>query len=500
MTQQPVKILVVDDEPGIRESCRKVLESEGFHVETAVDGVEGLELFKKNASFEAVLVDLKMPRMGGIELIRQIKQIDPEALLLVITAYATIETAVEATKRGAYGYIPKPFTPDELLLPVHNGLEKRALAIEARQLREEREMRLLEVAYERSRCGTIIQCMSDAILVVNIEGQIVLRNAAASQILPWECLAQLPCSLACLDSPALKNLLEETVKASSKPNIVSREVSFDKSTYMVNASPVIDDNGRVLGGLVLLRDITALKKLAAAKSMFVSMVAHELKSPLAAVEGLLDIVLYENGKVSPERERNLVERALLKTTTLRQLIDELMSLRALEAGRFALSRSALNLQDVLAEVLEACREKADRHSITLASNLETSRQVPDVFADRDAMKSIFTNIIDNAIKYTARGGSVSVDTAHNDQYMTITIQDNGIGMDPEEQEKIFEEFFRARNEFTAGIPGTGLGLSLTKHLIDMHHGKIRVESSPGKGSVFTVCIPLVSEVRKNDSR
>ena len=120
-TEMP-RILVVDDEPGIRDGCRKVLESEGYEVETADDGLSGLELVRNGHGFTAALVDLKMPRMGGMEFIERVRSFNDDIVILVITAYASIDSAVEATKHGAYAYIPKPFTPDELLLSVKNGL------------------------------------------------------------------------------------------------------------------------------------------------------------------------------------------------------------------------------------------------------------------------------------------------------------------------------------------------------------------------------------------
>ena len=125
-----------------------------------------------------------MPRMSGLELMREARSRDPDIVPIIITAHATIDTAVEGTRQGAYSYIPKPFTPDELLLAIKNGLERRALSLEARRLREEREKRLLEVASERSRSNTIIAAMTDGILVINTEKLVVLRNNAAARILP----------------------------------------------------------------------------------------------------------------------------------------------------------------------------------------------------------------------------------------------------------------------------------------------------------------------------
>ncbi len=183
MTNDAARILVVDDELGMREGCSKVLSMEGFDVETAPDGLTGLKLFRERGDFAVALVDLKMPGMGGLELIEHLKSHDEDVAIFVITAYAAIDTAVEATRRGAYGYIPKPFTPDELLITVRNGLERRALNIEAKRLRDERERRLLELARERSKSSTIINCMADGVIVVNRDRQIVLRNAAVLR--PW---------------------------------------------------------------------------------------------------------------------------------------------------------------------------------------------------------------------------------------------------------------------------------------------------------------------------
>ena len=277
MNERVQKILVVDDEFGMREGCRRILSAEGYEVATAENGVEALEAFKAAGGFDVVIADLKMPRMGGMELVEHLHGIDEDVVLLVITAYATIDTAVDATKRGAYGYVPKPFSPDELLLHVRNGLEKRALRMEGKQLRQERERRLLEVAFERSKSRTILNCMTDGVIVVNRNRQVVLRNQAAGRILP-ECAERpLPAPMdETLPKPELLALLDEVVGTDS-PVIASKELTNGESTYMVNAAPVIDATDECLGAVAVLRDITALKKLEVAKSIFISMVAHEVR-------------------------------------------------------------------------------------------------------------------------------------------------------------------------------------------------------------------------------
>lgn len=486
------RILVVDDELGIREGCRKILTSEGYEVETAEDGLAGLELFEERGNFAVALIDLKMPRMDGVELIERIHSQDEDAVLFVITAYATIETAVEVTKKGAYGYIPKPFTPDELLLPLKHGLERRGLLIEAKRLREERENRLLEVAFERSKSSTIIKCMTDGVLVINRDGQLVLQNAAAARMLMGH--ASHPLSsflLSALDCADMKTLVTKTVDADSGLVIVSKELVLGQCTYMVNVSPVIDElSGETVGAVAVLRDITALKKLETAKSMFVSMVAHEVKSPLAAVEGYLNLIISGEVGKDPEKEQKMLQRSLLRIRALRTMISELMNLTAMETGHFTLKRSRLDIEKVVSETVESCKEKVQEKEIELSLTCEGKPGLEQVLADKEAMHIIFTNLIDNAIKYTPDKGHVWVHAEQNGLYVKVKVKDDGIGMQPDEKTRVFDEFFRAKNEYTAHVPGTGLGLSLVKRLLDMHHGTITVETAPGKGSEFTISIPI----------
>lgn len=490
MSNEVPRILVVDDELGMREGCRKVLASEGYDVQTAQDGLAALELFTEPGDFAGALIDLKMPRMGGIELIEHIREYDEDAVLLVITAYATIQTAVEATKLGADGYVPKPFTPDELLVPLRSNLEKRALSIETKRLREEREKRLLELTFERSKSRTIINCMTDGVLVVNRDRQIVLRNDAATRIVS-DCayVPALAAPLEALECAPLREFLEEMLDAGSGPAIVSKEIALGKYFYMVNASRVVEPNGEVLGAVAVLRDITALKKLETAKSMFVSMVAHEVKNPLAAIEGYLNVILSGLAGEDPERDRQMMRRALLRAKTLRTMISELMNLTALETGNFVIKRSPLSLDEIVAEAVALCREEAAKKDIELS--FQCNGEIEQVLADRKAMLSVFTNLIDNAIKYTSNKGHVDVRLDRDSLYAKVAVRDDGIGMTEEERNKAFEEFFRAKNKYTVRVPGTGLGLSLVKRFVDMHQGRVTLETRPEKGSTFTVYLPVL---------
>jgi two-component system, OmpR family, phosphate regulon sensor histidine kinase PhoR len=490
---EAIRILVVDDELGMREGCRRILAAEGFEVEVAEDGQRGLAAWQARRDFAAAIVDLKMPRMGGLELIEAIRAQDEDIVLFVVTAYAAIDTAVEATKRGATSYIPKPFTPDELLLPVRNGLEKRALALEAKRLRQERERRLLEVAVERSRSNTIINCMTDAVLVVNRERQLVLRNATATRVLPGARELGLPAPLSALGCPELVGLVEDCLRTGAGPSISSREVPLGACTYLVNASPVLEPNGDASGAVAVLRDITALKKLSRAKSMFVSMVAHEVKSPLAAIEGYLNVILSGVAGQDAERDHKMLERCVVRARTLRTMVTELLSLTAMETGNFSIRREQVDLSSLAREVVEAYRDRAAEKHIELTFEAQSAGgggQAPGgVLADREAMRSAFGNLVDNALKYTPEGGHVGVRVQADLLYFRFSVRDDGVGISEAEQPRLFEEFFRAKNRLTACVPGTGLGLSLVKRLVDLHQGTLQVQSAPGQGSEFSIRLP-----------
>lgn len=483
------RVLVVDDEFGIREGCRRVLEADGYVAETAGNGEEGLALFDERGDFDAVLVDLKMPTMSGLELIEEIRARDEDVVVLVITAYGAVDTAVEATRRGAHDYVQKPFTPEELLLPLLNGLEQQRLRRDAQRLHDERARRLLELAAERSKSTSIIECMTDPVIVVNCDGQIVLRNAAARQAVPGCEAVHFPTPLCVLELPQLEAIVGQALDATAGPLVVSRELAIGDRTFLVHASRVREPNDGPLGAVAVFRDITELKDLAVSKAMFVSMVAHEVKRPLGLIEEYLAEI---EAAGEPQEARELADKARTRAVALRTMVGALTNLAAVETGHFVLTRAPLDLADVVAEAVEQCRDEAKPKGIELTFQADEAGPHQRVLADREAMVSVLTNLIDNAIKYTAPGGRVVVRVARSSLYARVSVEDNGIGMSQEDQAHVFDEFFRVRSEQTADTPGTGLGLTLAKRLVDRHHGTISVESEPGKGSTFEVRLPLAA--------
>jgi signal transduction histidine kinase len=332
--------------------------------------------------------------------------------------------------------------------------------------------------------------MADGVIVVNRDRQIVLRNAAATRIVPGFEQVPLSSPLDQLANEELQALIADALKEPAGPVIASKELRIDKSVYMANVSPVLEPNGESAGAVAVLRDISALKKLETAKSMFISMVAHEVKSPLAAIEGQLMAVLSGAAKLDHDHETGLLERALLRAKSLRSMVNDLLNLTAMETGNFTIKRLPINILEVAQAAVDANRDKAKDLNIDL--KLEAKAPVQSlVLADRDSIFLILMNLIDNAIKYTRPNGHVVVSICDHAGYVKAAVQDDGIGMTQEQMDCVFDEFYRAKNEYTVHIPGTGLGLTLVKRLTELHQGSIKVQSEPGKGSTFTLTLPTI---------
>jgi PAS domain S-box-containing protein len=492
MNEENARILVVDDEVGMREGCKKILRAEGFEVDTAEDGPTALQLCSNRRNFAVILVDLKMPGMSGMELIEKIRRDNTDAVIVVITAYATIQTAVEATKKGAYGYIPKPFTPDELLIPVRNGITLHTLSLQARALQQERDGKMLELMYERSKCSTILQCMSDGVVVVNLDSKVVMANEAAMRLITGATRFQLPLPLQRLAWPELQAVLAGALAAQPRQTIISEQIMHDGHTYMVNASPLEQHANARLGAVAVMRDITELTRLETAKAAFISMVSHEITSHLGVVEGYLNEISRRDIVTDATECHHMLDRAIVRARTLRLMVSDLMNLGAIETGHFKIKKTPVRILDVIKETVASCREAARKNDIDLAMNDSCKTAELKVLADKEALLSIFKNLVDNAIKYTPAAGHIHVAIEQHAGFITANVIDNGIGIAEENRQKIFEEFYRIRNRQTSHIAGTGLGLSIVKRLVDMHNGAVEVTSSPGKGSIFSVTLPALN--------
>lgn len=493
----PARILVVDDELGVREGCRRVLAAEGHHVDTAGDGAEALKLLRQSP-YDLVLVDMKMPAMDGLEFLAATRGLELDTVFVVITAYATLAMAVEATKCGAYDFVAKPFTPDELQSVTAKALERVALVRERSRLYEERERRLLELTTEQGRLRSVVEAMSDGLLVTNREGQLVLYNAAALDMTGCTVAAGEAHALQeCLVLPELLDLIERAASEAGGRRF-AREIPIGAEAHQVmtaSARPVTDEAGECLGVVTVLHDVSELKRVELIMAQFMDMVAHELRAPLAAIDSQL-VAITQGFVTEADKQHELLERSHQRLGRLLDLVADLLTLSRLNTAAAVRELGLLDLGELGREVCALLEPTAREQGV--AVDLQVAADLPPLEGDRQELTTVLTNLVGNAIKYNRPGGTVTVRLHAEYPRAVIEVADTGMGISPAAQQRVFDDFYREKTEATANITGTGLGLAIVRRTVRSYHGTVAVQSEPGVGSTFTVRLPLAQGAEARD--
>lgn len=488
------KILVVDDEEIIRLTCQKTLAHNGYDVDVAENGRVALDLIKRN-SYDVAFIDLMMPEMGGMELLEEIKKLNNNLVCIIITGFATIENAVEGVKKGAFDYLPKPFKPEELRAKLSRGLERRRLLLEREELRQDRDRNLLECSNEKSRTLTILNCMSEGLIATNNQGQIVLLNPVAAQMLKIrEDVIGSPVE-GSLNYPDLEKKICASLGAKNNGSISRFEVDLPNGrTLQPSISLIQDEKGEVLGSVTVLVDITEEKKIEKMKSEFVRLVSHELKAPLGAIEGYLNLIVEGLTAGNPEKERDIIQRSRDKAHNLIEMINDLLDLSKTERRKSEKEIRAVDIGEILNEIIDFYQNEAQAKNI--AVKLEIQGELKKVRGVYEELSRVFANLLSNAIKYTPEKGEVRITAKQERNRLSVSVIDNGIGMSNEAQARIFDEFYRAENAVQSKISGTGLGLSIAKKIVTDHNGDIEVASRLSEGSTFVVTLPTIEDKKR----
>ncbi len=367
-----LRVLIVDDEPGMQYSIARALKAftvqlpdvEGevrFVTEQAASGEEGLSKLQAWAP-EILLLDYKLGDMTGLDVLESLAKQEREVLTVMITAFATLETAIRATKCGAYDFLAKPFTPDELRETIRKAALHLVLQRQARKLAAEK-----------------------------------------------------------------------------------RRVRFE----------------------------------------FISVLGHELKAPLAGIEGYLNLLKARTAGETIAAYEPIIDRCLERASGMRKLILDLLDLTRVESGEKKRELVSVDIREIARVALDTVRPEATKRGLTL--ELHGEGGVP-ALADRNEIEIIFNNLLSNAVKYNRDGGRVDVRLSLDDAKVTIAVSDTGIGLAADEAAKLFRDFVRIKTDQTRHITGSGLGLSLVKKLALMYGGDATVTSKPGVGSTFTVTL------------
>lgn len=431
--KQP-SVLLVDDEESILTTLGFSLRKQGYQVETASNGQEGIDKFM-SARPDMIVTDLMMEGTTGIDLLKEVKRIDPETEVIVLTGFASVDTAIEALQLGAFDYLQKPCNRSELSLKLGKGMERREL---------KRKITLIN--------NNLVEANN------KLKEEIKERHAAED---------------------TLENINDHL------ENLVEQRSSFLISANEKLKSEIIERT-KIEHQLVQAKDEAI--QFSKAKSEFLSQMSHELRTPLNAVIGFSELLLTDTVHSLTHQQREQIDEILSAGTHLLELINEILDLSYIERGIMQIELQDIDINSVIQETLLLIVPLAQQREIIIENQVPPNNTVP-VKSDKKRLKQVLINLISNAIKYNKLKGSItlSLDASSSDK-VSVSISDTGVGMSNDQLEKIFDPFYRA-NHGGKFVEGAGIGLTVTKGIVDAMKGTIAVESKLDEGSRFTLELP-----------
>jgi len=368
-----------------------------------------------------------------------------------------------------------------------------ALVQALRQMHRQLADRFDELRREQAESAALVESMIEGVIAADGRGHIVTANPAARRILGYGALDTLP------DLPELFRVkaAREVVDAVlvGRP-VQDRQLEMDGRAFMVNARPL------PAGGAVLvIHDLTEMRRLEAVRRDFVANVSHELKTPLTSISGYAETLLSEQADADTETTRRFLATILSNARRMQRLVDDLLDLSRIEAGRWQPSRTLVDVAGVAGESWNALAGHGGLaeggggsgggnglgQQIQLDSEIES--EAATVCADLDALRQIFTNLFDNSLRYTPAGGRIICSARRQGEGTAISVRDTGVGISREHLPRIFERFWRADISRSREEGGTGLGLAIVKHLVEAHGGRVWAQSDLGRGTTVTFWLP-----------
>ncbi|MBD3182300.1 response regulator [Candidatus Poribacteria bacterium] len=365
------------------------------------------------------------------------------------------------------------------------------------------------LAGEKYRLEMMIKNMNEGVLIFDQRGPITVINPVARRMLRLDKSSDVEYLVKCIGKSRISKVLDRVWKGRDSLDSIlggegfEEEIQMDNPRNILNAniSPIRGSDGKTYGVMTIFRDITRQREIDEAKSAFVSSVSHELRTPLTAIKNAMSII-------NMAGELNDQQRKFLTTSTrnidrLERLINRILDFSKLEDGKMEMEFDFVDLKTLVNNSMQDIRDLAEKKSIKLVENIHPN--VPYIYADYYRLDQVFTNILDNAIKYTPQNGRITIDAELVDsssigvnpdnkngilscaKFAKVIVSDTGVGISLEDQQKIFDRFEQAGKPYNIGV---GLGLSIVKKIIENHNGKIWVESKPGKGSKFIFILPI----------
>ncbi|MDK8182351.1 two-component system histidine kinase PnpS [Paenibacillus sp. UMB4589-SE434] len=359
------------------------------------------------------------------------------------------------------------------------------------------QLQMAQIRENEGRLRTVMEHMINAIVMIDDQGEIVLINRKAEQMLGIKNKASLGKKFEEVRVPY--ELAEMTQEVIERKLLVHEELTIyypEERLLDANVVPVYYSEQEWAGVLIMLQDVSDIRRLERMRSEFVANVSHELKTPIAAVKGFAETLM--NGALNdPEIAQSFLQIIHDESERLNRLIGDILELSKIESKRVPLQFSPVHMPSFMQQAVEMLSKEADKKRIQVSLVVEDDMYME---ADEDRLRQIVLNLLSNAINYTSDGGQAKVVAAPLDvnedgdyERIQLTISDTGIGIPKKDLPRIFERFYRVDKARSRGSGGTGLGLSIVKHLVDSHHGTIKVDSEIGVGTTFTIELPVLQD-------
>jgi two-component system phosphate regulon sensor histidine kinase PhoR len=501
--EERYSVLLVEDDEVDQMAFKMAVKKDNlpYDYAAAASVAEAADLLK-SMTFDIVIVDYKLSDGTAFDVF----DIIGDTPRIFITGAGDQEVAIKAMKAGAYDYLVKDHSRNYLkILPgvIKNAINHKRNEDKLKEYHSSLEKlvkeRTEQLAKEKELLSVTLSSMSDGVIAVDVDKKIILFNRVVENLLgsSWQK------SIGRNVDEVLRIVKEST----SQPveNIVDAvlqtgqlRIGSDQDCLVtedgrlhpvdVSAAPICENAGNVVGIVVVLRDVTREREIERMKKDFISSVSHELQTPLTSIMAYTDTILSTPNL--PEKSRleylSIVEE---ESKRLANLIESILEISRIESGGIQIVRHDVNVAAVIMRVLSALKPLADKRLIRLESDLPA---VPLILkGDETKIESVVSNLVNNAIKFTPENGTINISVRLQHEQLFISVADTGLGIPKESLPRIFDRFYRVYRQGPK-VPGTGLGLAIVKEYVEMHGGRIEVESEEGRGSNFTVILPLTA--------
>lgn len=508
-------ILLIDDELANLEALTRLLEEE-YDVIKAENGFEALNILKDEScskKINLIISDQRMPGMTGVELLKQTISIVPNAIRIILTGFMDVKDIIDSINEGhIYKFLLKPLEADELLISVKRALETYELKMKNVKLIDELKQTNKKLKKSEVYLSTIFNSVSDAILIHDFNGIIVNVNDTANRLYGYlydELIGMSIKDIISKNSPYIYDdilkLINDRKKNKINTPVTLEAISIDKNhkEFWVesNSRAIIFNEQKAI--IATVRDITERKntelkskeealELEKLRTEFFANISHELRTPLNIILGVIQILkrdlLDKEKPIDKGKIINNIDIERQNCFRLLRLINNLIDSTKLDAGHFQIDMINCNIVSVVEEITLSVAGYISNNNINLIFDTDVEEKI--IACDPDKIERIMLNLLSNCIKFTDDDGSIFVNIFDGEEYITLSVEDTGIGIPEEKVEIIFDRFRQVDKSFTRNYEGSGIGLSLVKSLVEMHDGTISVESKHGVGTKFTIKLPV----------